>query len=65
MLDLQGELTKKAEQEQLDQILSSLGISPMKTHGLPKSTKTNIVQGNLEQVLRNKKILLPALMFQR
>ena len=66
ILDLQGELTKKAEKEQLDQSLSSLGISPMKAHGLPKSTKTNIAQGKLKQVLRNKKILLPGLMmFQK
>ena len=49
ILELQGELIKSVEKKQLDQSLNSLGISPMKTHGLPKSTKTNNAQEKLEQ----------------
>ena len=52
------ELNKKAEKEQLDQSLSSLGISPIKTHGLPKSTKMNIAQGKLEWSFEKQKVLV-------
>ena len=58
ILDLPGDLTKKAEKEQLGQSLSSLGISPMKTHGLTKSTKRNIAWGKLEQSFEKQKDLV-------
>ena len=61
ILGLQGELIKKVEKEQLDQSLSSLGISPMKAHGLPKSTKTNIAQRKLEQIFEKQKDYLASL----
>ena len=38
--------------------MNSLGISPTKTHGLPKSTKMNIAQGKLEQSFEKQKDLV-------
>ena len=47
MLQIETEVEKYAEKEQLNNSLVSLGISPLKTHSLPKSTRASAARTKL------------------
>ena len=55
IIELEKGREKKAEKEKLDMSLGSLGISPLKSHGLPKITKTKLARTELQQSFEKQK----------